>query len=567
MPNLNDVPPWQQPYPFWFWNGEMDADEIRRQIGLMREAGITEFVIHGRTGLQTPFLSDAWFDAARAAVEEAARRGMRAWIYDEYNWPSGTANSTITADPAMREHYRAEDGTLRPTLHPWYGHVSVDYLNPACADAFIAACYQSYYDRFADFFGTTIPGFFNDEPRFATAYPWSLALGEPPRETAEYRRALGEAMARNHFRRIRAWCDDHRALFTGHMMGEETLGSQTRYMGNAWETTSCYHWPGVDHLGPSASGQHPRLAASIAHLAGERAVTCETFAGCPWECTPRDLYRIAGWLYANGVTKLLFHGFFYTREGEAAQDWPPDLFFRWEGWSAMPAFVQWAGRVQYFLARAIPRAAVALYYPYEEFIPDFRPDPQYTLGYTDASPVLGDDARAWHLAFGDLMAAMLARGIDVDIVPAGLLGRVADRILVAPLLSEPAFAGTLLRQGERSAEACVEELDRLLGRRVRVTGEGAAPRPRPISPRLSDPYIHQGEDDGGVWVSEFRFEGRPAVMLWNANAGAFTGAVDLVERRAWSAWTPADGRVQPLGTRDTADIALPGYSMTVIVGA
>jgi UTP:GlnB (protein PII) uridylyltransferase len=69
---LNHPPAYHQPYPFWFWNGLMDDKEIGVQIAHMRDAGITEFVIHGRTGLATPFLSDAWFAAVQTALEHAA---------------------------------------------------------------------------------------------------------------------------------------------------------------------------------------------------------------------------------------------------------------------------------------------------------------------------------------------------------------------------------------------------------------------------------------------------------------------------------------------------------------
>ena len=53
----------------------------------------------------------------------------------------------------------------------------------------------------------------------------------------------------------------------------------------------------------------------------------------------------------------------------------------------MPDFLRWAGRVQYFLTRAVPRCRVALYYPLEEFQAAFVPDPRCTLNYTDAAQV------------------------------------------------------------------------------------------------------------------------------------------------------------------------------------
>lgn len=564
--SLNQVPPHHQPYPFWFWNGTLETAEIRRQLAMMRAVGITEFMIHGRTGLQTPFLSEAWFAAVGVAVEDAAAYGMRVWIYDEFNWPSGTADGTITADPCHREHYLTSTGALTPVEDPMLpADRCVDYLNPACTQEFLRRCYEPYFDRFGRHFGTTIAGFFNDEVRFATPYPWSPSLGEAPPAPADHYRRLGELIVQNYFRLLREWCEAHGVKFIGHVMGEETLGSQTRYLGDAWSAITCYHEPGVDHLGTAAQGHHPILPASVAALSEIREVTAETFAGNPWEMTPRDLYRISGWLYANGVTRMILHGFFYTREGDAASDWPPDLFFRWSGWSGMADYIRWAGRMQYFLARATPRRRVAVYYPLEEFQRDFVPDPEYTLGYIDAAPVRNASACALHRHLGDLMNALIRRGIDFDLVPRRLLGRVADRLLVVPAGAHPSFAGEAILQGSSHPDACIAEVDRRLGPRVRVTGPGSEPHPRPVSPRLSDPYVHEDEDDGGVWVREFDFDGAPAVLLWNANAQPFSGTCHMIEARRWMIWNPADGTLVTTGPSHDIEQNLPAYGANILL--
>ena len=133
--DLEKIPRHNAPFPFWFWNGRMDPDEIRRQLGLMRDAGITEFIIHGRYGLQTEYLSDAWFDAVGAAVAEAEKTGMRAWIYDELNWPSGSAGGKVTADRKFCEHYLDAEGRLVPTKTA--ADASPDYLSAEAAKKFI----------------------------------------------------------------------------------------------------------------------------------------------------------------------------------------------------------------------------------------------------------------------------------------------------------------------------------------------------------------------------------------------------------------------------------------------
>lgn len=94
---------WKEPgsawrsFPFWAWNDEMDPEEIRRQIRLMKEAGIGGFFIHSREGLETEYLGTRWMECVRAAAEEAKEQGMYAWLYDEDRFPSGTAGGRVTA--------------------------------------------------------------------------------------------------------------------------------------------------------------------------------------------------------------------------------------------------------------------------------------------------------------------------------------------------------------------------------------------------------------------------------------------------------------------------------------
>ena len=83
--------------PFWFWNCGMSAQRVQRQVGEMARAGCGGFFIHARQGLSLPYLSHAWFERVRLAVEEAARLGLEAWLYDEFPYPSGIAGGLLTA--------------------------------------------------------------------------------------------------------------------------------------------------------------------------------------------------------------------------------------------------------------------------------------------------------------------------------------------------------------------------------------------------------------------------------------------------------------------------------------
>lgn len=92
--------------PFWFWNGEMDENEMEWQLREYYGKGIPGVFIHGRFGLEVPYLSAEWFEKVKFAVDKAKEIGIDAWVYDEMNWPSGTAERQVpTKFPRLRQKY------------------------------------------------------------------------------------------------------------------------------------------------------------------------------------------------------------------------------------------------------------------------------------------------------------------------------------------------------------------------------------------------------------------------------------------------------------------------------
>jgi hypothetical protein len=82
-------------YPFWFWNAELTEAELRRQIQLMAAQGIRGFVPSPRQGLTIPYLSDAFFELVRVAIDEAKKHGLVMHLYDELPYPSGAAGGEV----------------------------------------------------------------------------------------------------------------------------------------------------------------------------------------------------------------------------------------------------------------------------------------------------------------------------------------------------------------------------------------------------------------------------------------------------------------------------------------
>ncbi len=195
--------------PFWSWNDKMEGQEVRRQIRDFHAAGIGGFFMHSRGGLETPFLSEEWFEACDAAIDEARKLGMLAWAYDEDRWPSGAAGGISTgrypetaarvleavredAWPALQAGvvacfrqgkkgwvYRknASDGTSggkylvfhehASKSSDWYnGRPPLDVLDKDAVRRFIEIAYKPYVDRYRADLGKAMPGVFTDEPNF-----------------------------------------------------------------------------------------------------------------------------------------------------------------------------------------------------------------------------------------------------------------------------------------------------------------------------------------------------------------------------------------------------------------
>lgn len=89
--------------PFWFWNDDLQDDELLRQIHEFHAKGFGGFLLHPRVGLsrRIGYLTDEFFRLVRLAVDEAAKLEMKVVLYDEGSYPSGSAaGQVVAANPA-----------------------------------------------------------------------------------------------------------------------------------------------------------------------------------------------------------------------------------------------------------------------------------------------------------------------------------------------------------------------------------------------------------------------------------------------------------------------------------
>ena len=88
--------------PFWSWNGRLEEGELCRQIDVMKEMGFGGYFMHSRTGLETEYLGEEWFELTNKCADYGQKAGMESWLYDEDRWPSGSAGGMVTKEEQYR---------------------------------------------------------------------------------------------------------------------------------------------------------------------------------------------------------------------------------------------------------------------------------------------------------------------------------------------------------------------------------------------------------------------------------------------------------------------------------
>ncbi len=206
------------PVPWWAWTGKLEPDLMRRQLRMMREQGIREFFIFPIYGMVPEYMSDDYLDRIGWTLDWCRELGMKVWIYDELNWPSGTAAglvarrhpdaiaanlslelhaaSEVSLDEAKNSpevvhaakvgeqvavYRRVKDRTVNITVKGclWTKNDPgmLDLLSKKAVAAFIEEAYEPTARRFPHELGKTIKGFFTDEPSIAPGHiPWTDEL-------------------------------------------------------------------------------------------------------------------------------------------------------------------------------------------------------------------------------------------------------------------------------------------------------------------------------------------------------------------------------------------------------
>ncbi len=263
--------------------GKPTREKMRKILSDYRSVGITQYLIYPRAGCEIEYMSEEWLETCQWICEEAQQLGFTSiWLYDEFNWPSGTCNKEVMKVnpsfemPQLCVYKENDEYKVVIRRNPQMSYL----MDPDAVDCFIKMTHEKYYAKLGKYFGTLIKGIFTDEPDigffdrshkedlFRMGYYEGLkedyakatgggdlfkdiAAGVKDKTKAfapVCNRLLGERFRKVYIDRVNQWCKDHRIVFTGHMMNESNVSRAHSSNGHALLPLGGMSFPGIDEI-------------------------------------------------------------------------------------------------------------------------------------------------------------------------------------------------------------------------------------------------------------------------------------------------------------------------------
>ncbi len=587
------------PAVFWFLNGDLEPPELARQLRLMKAVGVGTVVLHARQGHTVGYLTQRWFDAIRFCVETCAELGLKAWLYDEDNWPSGYAGGEVLKRypnarakclarvPAGEEAgdlvvARAGGEVFVRRLVPWHPAYSegwyTDLMDRTATDTFLATTHQRYAEVLGGHLGTTVTAVFTDEPGFYNHFhscapgtvPWTDDLPEEfrrrtgydlpahlpelfsdgpgaARVRADFYRVVSRLILERYYLPLKEWCNAHGMQSVGHVNNEEYLVDHARYNADFFTAMDGLDFPGIDIIGPAGDWHRQpdsfinKLASSAAHVRGKTQVMSETYGAAGWDLSPEEMRRIADWQSVRGVTRLVFHAFYYSIEGPRYHECPPSLFFQSPHWPLIPGLVSYLTRWAWLLENTRPGAQVAVYYPIHAVRQVTSPQvpPSLPEGLDEEA---AGEAGALSRAFRRITDGLFRRQVDFDVLDDAALAEASfagGRLQVRDL----SYACLVLPPGEPSEEAA-EAI-----RRAREAGVPVLSGPVAEVLAAAQPWATAALEPASdqVTLTRRRAQGGDLFLVVNEGQDPYHGTLTFPVVGVVSHWDLAAGQVDPWG--------------------
>jgi len=292
-------------------------------------------------------------------------------------------------------------------VSPWYNDAAyLDTMSPEAVWKFIQVTHDAYAREMGSDFGTVVPGIFTDEPNYfgggwnsRNELPWTGGipeaferrygydlLGRLPelfytvdgetysRVRRDFYDCATHLFVESFSGQIGRWCGTHGIRFTGHVLCEETLRTQTGFVGAAMRFYEYMQAPGIDILTGQVlkrpGGREPeyltaKQCASALRQFGRTWMLSELYGCTGWQFTFAEHKAVGDWQAAMGVNLRCPHLSYYTMAGEAKRDYPASISYQ-SPWCKDYGLVEdYFSRVGVMLTGGEPVRDIAVIHPIE----------------------------------------------------------------------------------------------------------------------------------------------------------------------------------------------------------
>lgn len=491
---------------FWMLNGKLTEEEMIRQLDEMYSVGVRCVIARTYIGLQSDYPGPAFKAHIRRACEHARTLGMQIFLQAGY-MPEHVLDLPVEHSLDYVRVWREEDAlpeTDEPLLTRdglsytlYHSGTFLDLFNEDAVAYYLTQSYEKMWAGFEEFFGTTVPSIWVDEPSYSGEYlplpagflekfkaRWGyellpqihkLFVDDEGFRTVRYhyRKLLEERLEACYFAMLRTWCNEHGLLASGHLMGEDVMETQIDRACAVMPYYRYFDIPGMDILKGHMNFKHNPLHAqadawhahinceyrplvtttplqltSVARQTGAEHILCEMYAVTTQNMTFRHQKHMFDYMALFGVNHRSVHGIFYSLHGRSKRTYPPQVNYYQPYFKDLSLLYDYVASTSRFVSTGVPDGDVLVLHPmgsaYCEYV------------NRNTEPITGEQPsralmRRRDAAFHDLLMSLLLGGVRVDLGDertVEVLGSVKeDRFLVGKMSYRTVVLPDLLTVG------------------------------------------------------------------------------------------------------------------------
>lgn len=398
------------------------------------------------------FITFTTADTKTVSAEEYLKTGKPCFIacFDIVLNPEGTLKSYNLIDRSGRaKGVKWYVFACMSEETGWYNNQTyVDMMDKNAIREFIDTTHEQYKKAVGDKFGFSVPAIFTDEPQikikgqkkfsadlsdvilpwtydfadtFRDAYGydlighlpelvWELPNHAPSKARYHYHDHICERFTQAFSDQCGEWCEENGLFFSGHVMAEETLHSQTSALGEAMRLYRSFTIPGIDILCDNIELSTAKQAQSVAHQYGREGVLSELYGVTGWDFDFRGHKFQGDWQAALGVTVRAPHLSWVTMKGCAKRDYPASINYQSPWYKEYSYIENHFARLNTVLTRGKPMVKVGVIHPIESFWLSFGP--------SDVTSAVCDEMEE---NFSALINRLLFGMIDFDFISESLM--------------------------------------------------------------------------------------------------------------------------------------------------